>query len=462
MNKTTPCLFILVLQLAIATQYTCAQTNLNPPDELTQPFSSASEVFLPEFEAEANSQPPTSTNELKVVGHNQQGQPEYSVLENTPGQLVVESGLVEPILNQQELTEQQSQHPNLETVDQPQSESVAVSDELNQWLTGLILKHMPHEYLEDKKWGKQTKRWAGVNLRRDKQDSKSRYKMVNHGTWQKYAAKLIDPNNKFAVKLSDVSKTGDGKTAFDVGFVADLQIDARQAKWVKGVQLYSLSAKGKARIALAVSCEMGVGMDLSNFPPDLIFAPEITDAKISILNFKLDRVSKVGGEVAQQMGRHAKRELESRIHEKEKKLVQKLNKEITENKEKLRLSISEAVRLKWYKKTRDFLPDDVRKTLATNEPAELPNTLQNPNHTRRNAQRIAQQRARNTHNARHNQQRRSANRPSYYNQQRNVRRTTNQVRTNVNRRPTNPNQASQKSQSQRVPKLNLPPTQQRQ
>ena len=453
-------MLIIGLQLATSSQYMRAQTNLNPPNDSSLMVEPIDEVLLPEFESgptellkvsktssaiESNlTGEPISIGEPKIVGHNKQGVPEYSVLENTPGELVVEHGLPA-----QSTIEQPTEEPQLDQVNQPPQETVAVSDELNQWLTALVLKHMPHEYVQDKKWGKQAKRWAGVNLRRDKQESKSRYKMVNHGTWQKYAAELIDPENKFAVRMSDVSKTQGGKTAFDVGFVANLKIDARQSKWVKGVQLYSISAKGRARIALAVSCELGVGMDLSNFPPDLVFSPEITDAKISIVDFKLDRVSKVGGEVAQQMARHARRELEGRIHEKEEKLVQKLNQEIDENREKLRLSISEAVRLKWYKQTREFLPDDVKKTLAANQPVELPNSQLA----------AGQARSRKAQSRHNNRNRRSAYRPTYTNNnQKNVRRPTSHARTNI-KRPThytNSNNTRVRQQTNQLPKPNFP------
>ena len=58
---------------------------------------------------------------------------------------------------------------------------------------------------------------------------------------------------------------------------------------------------------------METHIDVKNFPPDLIFSPTITDAEITIEEFRLDRVSKLGGEVAQQLTRRARKELERHL-----------------------------------------------------------------------------------------------------------------------------------------------------
>ena len=243
-----------------------------------------------------------------------------------------------------------------------------VSSELNQFLTRLVLKNMPHQYSEDKKWGKQEKRWDGIRLRRDhpggRLETKRRYKMVNHGSWQKYSAQLSDPEKEFSIELQDLTRTKEGKTKFQVDVGADLNLQARQSKWVKGVQLFSFSAEGFAKIRLSVSCVMDIGLDFSNFPPDLVLQPEVTDARIHVDEFRLNRVSKAGGEVAQQVARRAKRELEKRIAEKEQKLVKKMNKEIDENRDDLRISTADALKFKLFRDSKEFLPEDVKQALG--------------------------------------------------------------------------------------------------
>ena len=343
---------ISLISISLCSPYLTAQTKLEPPEEFDFPddFEEGFDQWVPD---ELGNEP-SKLNGLRELGKNSNGEIEYSVLENQIG---------EPGQNLKLRTDS--------TIDEARDQ-FNVSPELNKIFTNIVLEHLPHQYMQDKKWGAQSKRWAGVRLRRDDDDgkleTKRRYKMVNHGTWQKYSAELVDPDDQFSVELSNVSRNRKGATTFDVGFDANLKLDARQAKWVKGVQLYSVGAEGKATIRLAVSCQLDVSLDLSQFPPDIVMSPEITKAKIDVKEFKLDRVGKVGGEVAQQVSRLAKKELESKINEKEKKLVKKLNDKIEKNRDKLRLSIADAIRLKWFEQTREFLPEDIQEAVSSSSP----------------------------------------------------------------------------------------------
>ncbi len=240
---------------------------------------------------------------------------------------------------------------------------------LDRILTQIVLDNMPHQYTDEKKWGSQKKRWDGIRLRRDddggKLETERKYKMVNHGTWKKYSASLIDPNQEFTAELKNMSSLPSGATRFDLEFSAHLKLDARQSKWVNGLQLYSFNADGHARIRLRIACEMQVTMDISRFPPDLIFAPTVTDADIVVDEFRLDRISKAGGEFAQQATRSARKILDEKIEEKETKLVKKLNENLDKHKDDLRISIADAIKSKWYEKTRDFLPDAIQNSIGS-------------------------------------------------------------------------------------------------
>jgi len=286
-------------------------------------------------------------NEADFADPQQQQQPEsiqHSVLENRPVE---------------------------DPAKQPDIDGEYGLEELSQWLTRVALSHMPHEYEKEKNWGEQEKRWAGFKFRRDGErgrlETKRRYKMVNHGTWRKYGTKLANPEEKFSIEVSGFGTTDDHKTKFSVSFLADLLLNARQSKWVKGVQLYSLSASGSATVRLTVHCEVKIDSDFSEFPPALVLKPEIADAELVVDQFEIDRVSKAGGEVAQQVTRMARKELDRKIHEHEQKLVKKLNKEIDENRDKLRLSIADTVKLKWFNEAKEFIPSDVKKAISVGQ-----------------------------------------------------------------------------------------------
>lgn len=245
-------------------------------------------------------------------------------------------------------------------------DSADAGSKIDQLLTELILDSIPHHFEETKDWGATSERWDGIKFHRDGLRLKThrRKKVVNHGTWKKYSAELLDPNQEFSVQIKNMHETASGNFAFDVLFGAHLRIAARQSKWVKGVQLYSLSAQGHARVRLEVSIELEVKMDPSSFPPDMVFVPVATDADLVLEDFRLDRISKVGGEVAQQVSKNVRSTLDQKIQKKKHKLIEKINKQLAKQKDKLRLSIADAVQSQWTGMAQPYLSKPVQQALT--------------------------------------------------------------------------------------------------
>lgn len=238
-----------------------------------------------------------------------------------------------------------------QNVETPVAEEKVSDDakQLDDFLTKLALESMPVRYVEDKDWGKQSERWDGVKIRFEngKLRTKRRKKKVNHGTWDRYEVSLIDPENSFSVKLDNFKETGKDRVTFDVAITAKVDVEARQSKWIKGLQLYSVSANGSADIRLVLSVSLGSSMDFAKLPPDLIFDPKIEEADIQLSNFRIDRVSKAGGEFAQQITRLVKKKIDQKVAKKEEKLVDKLNAKIEKNRERFTLSVHDAMKSKW-------------------------------------------------------------------------------------------------------------------
>lgn len=240
---------------------------------------------------------------------------------------------------------------------------------IDRLVTRLALENMPHHYHDDKNWGKQDKRWDGVNIKRDglRLKTKRRWKTVNHGTWRKYSIELLNPKEEFTIQLKNLHQTSTGQLGFDVHFTAHLKLNARQSKWVKGLQLYSVSAAGHAKVRLRVQFEMDTSLDLKQLPPALIFSPHANSASLHIDEFHLDRVSKLGGEFSQQLGKQVRKILEEKVAEKQDKLVQKVNRGIQKNKSKLRLSLNKALKSKWSGQVAPLLPNGIRQAMEASQ-----------------------------------------------------------------------------------------------
>lgn len=227
-------------------------------------------------------------------------------------------------------------------------------------INGLAKEHIPHKYEKKKGWGNQKERWDGlhIQLKDFELKTKRRKKLVNHGTWKMYSAELADPQRLLSFQLNSIKKSASGKAVVNMSVTADLNLFGRLSEWVKGVQLFSFSVEGKANVTLNVVATIGTRLDFKNLPPDLYLEPVIDRAKLTVNDFRIKRVSKVGGEFAQQLGRGVRQILNGKIEEYQTKLVDKMNKSIAKKKGKLKLSIADLVDSEWSKFEEYLGPED--------------------------------------------------------------------------------------------------------
>ena len=219
----------------------------------------------------------------------------------------------------------------------------AIEKELSELITQVARQHLPHTFEDDRHWGLKAERWNGIRIRREgfRLETKRKRKQVNHGTWKKYTAKLVQPEKQFELRISNLTNEK-RKLKFELDVIAKVELQGRQSKWVNGVQLYSLSADATSDIKMKVHVEIGIQLDLVKQPMVLELAPRILSADIEVENFKVHRVSKAGGELAQQVTKGVRKKLDSKIDEKEAKIVEKINGSIDKRKEKLRFSLTNA------------------------------------------------------------------------------------------------------------------------
>jgi hypothetical protein len=245
---------------------------------------------------------------------------------------------------------------------QDQTTAVAKSDlrAMESLINDLAKQFIPHRYEKKKDWGSQSERWDGlhVQLKGLRLKTKRRKKLVNHGTWKIYSAELSDPKKGLRFSLNSIKKDAKGNAEIDLSVTADLKLFGRISEWVKGVQLFSVSADAIANVTLNVQTTVGATLDFSHLPPDFLLDPKVNSAKLTVNEFRVLRVSKAGGEFAQQVGRGARKILDDKISEQEVKLVDKMNKSIAKKKDKLRLSVKELIDSEWSKIAGDYVPLD--------------------------------------------------------------------------------------------------------
>jgi hypothetical protein len=245
---------------------------------------------------------------------------------------------------------------------------------MDHLLTQVILDNVPHSYTDDKNWGTTAKRWNGVRWRREgwKWETKRDWIEVNHGLWQRYTVRLRDPKSNFSISVSDLRPTAENRAEFALTVITPLALEARQAQWVNGIQLYSISAEAECNIRLVIHCDVGWTVDHGRQPPSVVVDPQVSKADLKVDDFRVRHISKVGGEVAQQATRWVQSRLDDQVKSREAKLVEKLNRDIDRHRDDLVLPLDEIVDTRWLERLIGSGPPPAASVEAVDAASERP------------------------------------------------------------------------------------------
>jgi hypothetical protein len=235
------------------------------------------------------------------------------------------------------------------TVEGGGTEPFTPSAEFQEWIRGLVRAQLPDHYEKKKNWGHTSRALAGVSVQLDggKLKTRRKYKNANDGTWQMYRVDLVDPDEKFDIHIANLRPLDDGRVGMQITAVASLKAFGRQALWEKGVQLYSISAEADARVRLTAETAVATQLDPTKLPPDVYLKPEVTSAKMEILEFKLRRISDLDGPLVRALSKTVRKELEDKLAEDNAKIVAKLNRAIDKKEDRLKLSAGDLGKLNW-------------------------------------------------------------------------------------------------------------------
>ncbi len=222
-----------------------------------------------------------------------------------------------------------------------------------QWAVYLIQANLPPRYDGKKHWGDTKRLYTGIDIDNDglKLKTHRRYRDVRHGKWLKYTIDLKDPNDPkyLNIEVAKAELTSDGRLRMELQIDTKVDLDARQERWNYGLQLYSISTQATAKLRMALTASIGFKFDYTRIPPDVLFDPVVEKAGIEIVDLEVDRISKLGSDIAEEIGDVAERVLRDEYLPKQRdKLVDKLNRQIDRRRDKLRISASDwlASRLK--------------------------------------------------------------------------------------------------------------------
>ncbi|QDV86767.1 hypothetical protein [Stieleria sp.] len=218
-----------------------------------------------------------------------------------------------------------------------------------QSLVDLAIRKTPHQYNGKKNWEKTKKIWAGVRFRRDglKLSTHRRWREVRHGLQTRYHVQFPGDASAPRPVIAEVRQVthcnGDASQragwTIECELATPLDFSARIERWNLGVQWYSVEVSGHMEIRLTVHGRLSSYPDYSVLPPAIVIDPTVTSASLHLDALHVDRISKVGGEVAETWGEIVEKIVnEILIDDINEKLHAKLNKAIDKKRDDLRFS----------------------------------------------------------------------------------------------------------------------------
>jgi len=222
---------------------------------------------------------------------------------------------------------------------------------INRLLKSIVLKHLPEEYEDTRHWGKQKRVIDGLKVSLDglRIKTKRRWKHVDHGTWRRYRIAPIDPNENFRLSIEKVYAAKSGRTAIDLVGRAPLASHARLSEHRLDVQLYSFSIDATADVQLRMTIEFGVQVESEAFPPAVVLDVEVTGAQLDLIDFRIQKVSKLKGPLVKQLSGALRQVIERKLDDRRDKLVAKVNGQIARRSDQLRFSLSDFASSQWNK-----------------------------------------------------------------------------------------------------------------
>jgi hypothetical protein len=213
--------------------------------------------------------------------------------------------------------------------------------ELSQWIRWLALMNLPPNIEDNRKWGKQKEVYNGVDIKMDgwRVDTKRKWKTVNHGMWSRYFIEFVDPANQLQIDVQKLQVHPTGKSfSTSTTIVAPLRLFARVNQYSRDVQLYSISTKADAVVAMQVDTDVEIRINPLVFPPEVEFRPTVTHASIQLRTFDVHEISQIHGDAAEWIGKGMHKLIDRKLANYNDKLVEKMNASIAKQQSKLKLS----------------------------------------------------------------------------------------------------------------------------
>ena len=219
------------------------------------------------------------------------------------------------------------------------------SPEMIRWLTELIHENLPPTYEDNRRWNLQREVLSGLHIELDglKLNTHRNRKLVNAGPSPRYAISFIEPDKNLIVAFQKLEPLEGAKVAFETTVVAPLDIRGQLAEWARDVKLYSFSAHATSTVKLTLAGTVQFQLNMLKLPPDITVKPVIEQAHVQVSDFEVHRISRLGGDAAELLGKGMRKVVDEKIEDMNRTLVVKINSKLQKRSEKFSFSTQDWV-----------------------------------------------------------------------------------------------------------------------
>lgn len=224
-----------------------------------------------------------------------------------------------------------------------------VEQRLSDLVRQTILDNLPREFTGDNDWGQKREVLSGLKFKTDdgRLRISKRTKEVNDGVWTNYRVMLIDPAQQFRLRVANLRRVAPGRLAVQVFLSAQLAGEARYERWRRGVKMLNFKVEAQSTFEAALNCEIGLRFVSGRFLRELAVDPKVTSVRLSLVDINLDRVSRIDGPVAQELGDRLTHALDRELRGRQDEVARKLNEAVHSHPEKLRFSADNFISQGW-------------------------------------------------------------------------------------------------------------------
>jgi hypothetical protein len=237
------------------------------------------------------------------------------------------------------------------SVPPPAAAAPSPNDALAALARESILKSLPPEYEKRENWGHQKPSVVGFewNFRDGEWHLDKRTKPLNDGLWRMYRLRLVDPEKNLSLRFTPPEPAENNRTAMTIFLTARMHAEAWQEQWRIGIKGLNFYLEAETTIEVRLDVEVGIKPAAGGGFGSIEVDPHVNNVGLRLVDLKVERIDKIGGDIAKELGKALKDVVADELHKREPEIAGKINKEIDKHRDKLRFSPSQIANLGWDK-----------------------------------------------------------------------------------------------------------------